>query len=1043
MVSSSSSILVAIEFWCWLVLLLTIHQFSCLVSVRGATAVLAEDHHHGTNNIRNNTTTLLSRPPFLLGVMVDAARHEFSVDWLELFMNDIHRMNFNAIHLTLTNDQRFSFTTTVKDDNNDEKNKNNNNRNTNNNTRYYTGQDLNFLAQHAQSLDNMTIIPEVSLPFYASSWVDDNDRYNPTGIHNIQFDQQQQKQQQLRLLPPPCPRYVCSTERAIPVSGTNVPLDIRHPQIKEIIRRVLFNVIQNLNKPQYIHLGITTSKTGSSSISNKCWKEVIQDGGEAPDYDLFEKTLAGIIVNDLGYQPQQVIRGVDGGDNRKNNNNDKYNIDNDDDDNYSDNSDNNIKKLMGDAILSQYQDHHNPRLLLNRQHQYQQQHHHQQQRQQQQQHDSSFFSYILQPKELNMATALLQDTGWDIYQHTIEIMNLHRSNYDDGSFRGMIISTEAMHPRWFDERNVRGRLLVVSMAVRDFVESAATVNNSNNNKSNDKTNNTTTTTKNKKSTMMYTDQSDFEKSYLLLCNKSFQNDSVTPSSKFCHRLGGSDSESSSSSTTDVNDGIVNSHRKVGKSVSTHNNQNHNDSRLLLYKKGYLEMWKNWADEVCNRFTETRKELELQTLSVSITNKIQDEAFASYWQELSEDTFNQQDIMTTIKDENTIKSFDGESSIRNDKKGVIINGSKFVRFSGFIVDTVDDIVSHKVLQDLMERIMVPLGLNTLQLSLINRLGCSLQLKSIEQLYHLVPKPRNVDPLSDDVLRKIVRSSERLAIELIPEISITTQATGWYHAGFLVDCPSTLCDSGEIANDINRGSLLPVVLNTIRKIRDIFSSSFIHLGSDERNSSKACWKESGKEPNYNLFEERLTGLLNERKWYDPSTSILRWENREGIIYPERTGGITHYQYSTPNNNSTRSNIKIDDPFFVSLSISPEKEPWTIYQETRRSVGASPRGILAKISLKDFENHKKGLIAFALGLSLDVPIMEDPTALDAYIADIICDDDGSYLCSVPLKYEVGRSKHTTPRGLLLCKAMTSLTSHSVMRSYSQSLDYIDGGD
>ncbi|OEU21905.1 hypothetical protein FRACYDRAFT_267084, partial [Fragilariopsis cylindrus CCMP1102] len=239
MVSSSRSVLVAIEFWCCLVLLLTIHKFSCLVSVRGATAVLAEDHHHGTNNIRNNTTTLLSRPPFLLGVMVDAARHEFSVDWLELFMNDIHRMNFNAIHLTLTNDQRFSFTTTVKDNNNDEKNKNNNN-----NTRYYTGQDLNFLAQHAQSLDNMTIIPEVSLPFYASSWVDDNDRYNPTGIHNIQFDQQQQKQQQqqqqLRLLPPPCPRYVCSTERAIPVSGTNVPLDIRHPQIKEIIRRVLF-----------------------------------------------------------------------------------------------------------------------------------------------------------------------------------------------------------------------------------------------------------------------------------------------------------------------------------------------------------------------------------------------------------------------------------------------------------------------------------------------------------------------------------------------------------------------------------------------------------------------------------------------------------------------------------------------------------------------------------------------------------------------------------------------------------------------------------
>jgi hypothetical protein len=139
------------------------------------------------------------------------------------------------------------------------------------------------------------------------------------------------------------------------------------------------------------------------------------------------------------------------------------------------------------------------------------------------------------------------------------------------------------------------------------------------------------------------------------------------------------------------------------------------------------MWKNWADEICNRFTKTRKELELQFPSVLITNKIQDEAFASYWQEFNEDTFNQQDIMTTTKDVDTIKSFNGESSIRNDNKDVIINGSKFVKFSGFIVDTVDDIVSPKVLQDLMEHIMVPLGLKTLQLSLINRLGCSLQLK----------------------------------------------------------------------------------------------------------------------------------------------------------------------------------------------------------------------------------------------------------------------------------------------------------------------------
>jgi hypothetical protein len=69
-----------------------------------------------------------------------------------------------------------------------------------------------------------------------------------------------------------------------------------------------------------------------------------------------------------------------------------------------------------------------------------------------------------------------------------------------------------------------------------------------------------------------------------------------------------------------------------------------------------------------------------------------------------------------------------------------------------------------------------------------------------------------------------------------------------------------------------------------------------------------------------------------------------------------------------------------------------------------------------------------------------MEDPTALDSYISDIVCNDEGSYLCFVPLKDEVGRVKPTTSCCLLLCKSMTRLMPHSVMRSYSHSLDTVE---
>lgn len=139
-----------------------------MVLVRGATATatalgrvteqIVEDHHD-TDSISNKTATSLPHfPPFLIGVMVVAACHDFSVDWLELFMNDIHQMNFNTIHLTLTNNQRFAFTT-VKDDDN-EKKINNSNKNKNNNRRYYA------MGKWEQQVCLPTIITVTMIDYY-------------------------------------------------------------------------------------------------------------------------------------------------------------------------------------------------------------------------------------------------------------------------------------------------------------------------------------------------------------------------------------------------------------------------------------------------------------------------------------------------------------------------------------------------------------------------------------------------------------------------------------------------------------------------------------------------------------------------------------------------------------------------------------------------------------------------------------------------------------------------------------------------------------
>jgi hypothetical protein len=965
---------------------------------------------------------------FLLGVMVDAGRNEFSVDWIKSFMENVHKIGFNTLHLTLANDQRFAFVTTKAnananstrgggdgDGDGDVDAKKKSHGTTNPTDARFTTRDLKNLAEHARSLDNMTLLPEVSLPFFAASWAANN-------IFVVGDDEKEgdDHYHYSLLAPLSCPDFVCSLERGIPISGTNLPLDIRHPRIRDILRNVLRTLVEGLEKPAYLHLGASSS---ISSSNYGCWEEALRRSwGEesSPDYEGFENTLDGIVADDLGYRPR-IIRSLGDGDGNSNPNAD-------------------AETVAGNAAILQYQDH-----------------------QRAVQPTASSGLYLLQPRELNLATTLLKDhpTGWAVYRETLEILRAHRTNYGEGSFAGMIVSTEALPPTWFEDRNIMGRLLAVSMAVRNF---EASFQKQQQEEENPNQNNNSKHANSKTETEVNTDQADFESAYRLLCDELFPSDSTT---HFCNRLGGLNIDDSSSSAAG--------------GIASEKNLDDDDTRKILdqqiitehkYKRNYSKMWDDWAKDICHRLTETREELQLQAPSTTIVQSIREEAFSAHWRDLNEDTrsnhgHGEQDGASAAEKEATLES-PPERTVQESSFAHEIFGFTKVPFRGFIVDMVDDMVPPEVLSDLMEQIMVPLGLNTLQLSLINHLGCSLQLESLEGLYHLVPTPPTaVKPLSDDVLGQIVDTGDRLGIELIPEISITTQVTGWYHAGFLIDCPNTLClaDSsggstigGAISNDVNHGSLLPLVLLVIRKLRTIFrSGSFLHLGSDERAASQACWTESGRTPDYNRFERILSNLLEAKNWYN-SSSILRWENKEGIVYPQRTGRITQYRYgrhplpldernaslTAAGSRQTAHHEESESLVFGSLSITPEKDPWAIYQETRKWVaesGTPPRGLLAKIRLKDRIIHpnqyKAGILAFAIGLSSKVPVLNDSSSLDAYMSEL-CASNNQHLCPSPFDEGVtGKSQPiTSPRGQMLCKAMTNTISRPVMRTRSSTL-------
>jgi hypothetical protein len=312
----------------------------------------------------------------------------------------------------------------------------------------------------------------------------------------------------------------------------------------------------------------------------------------------------------------------------------------------------------------------------------------------------------------------------------------------------------------------------------------------------------------------------------------------------------------------------------------------------------------------------------------------------------------------------------------------------IRYRGIILDMVESLLTPQRLQDqVLYEIMAPFGFNTLQLSLLTDNGCCLRLDANPRLYHLARLPAGARPLKTEDLQEVVATAKQLGIQVLPEISISTNAGGWYNAGLLVDCPCVLCDEecvGGVANDISQGSLLPLLLSVIQDLHDIFhtsSSDYLHLGRDERRDSMRCWNESGKqEANnyYDVFEERLSYLLKMKGLYDPK-HILRWENQEQVQYAKRTGDVTHYHHSIPsyktvisknNNHNTRT-------FFGTVSLTAEKDPWMIYQETRQWAAAQPTGLLAKVEepLHPQSNHDlaQRLLAFAIGSADDLPAME----------------------------------------------------------------------
>jgi len=394
---------------------------------------------------------------------------------------------------------------------------------------------------------------------------------------------------------------------------------------------------------------------------------------------------------------------------------------------------------------------------------------------------------------------------------------------------------------------------------------------------------------------------------------------------------------------------------------------------LNYQQDWKRTWNDWVAGVCDRLTETSRRVNMARVAPGYAKISIEEANKYFWKTIKQPFQNRTRVVQHDK-----ASRDAGKGRDNLPKSTI---------AGVLLDLVNSAQSTTRTIELLKKHVAPLGIGLAQLRLADNHGFAINLESLSRVSYsplaTLAKPL---PKAQDFVT-MVSEAAKLGIELYPEISLSTTAGGWVDAGFALNCAQAFCNTTSaarqiMANDVGRPGFLPVAYSAIRELMTIFSTShYMSLGSDERKSHAACFREDGRYPlgvdiPLASFEKKLARLLKEFVGVT-TQNILRWENEEGVHYPDRAGEITQYRSTTP---FVLPSVRQGESYFVTLDLlappgkqQVDKNPlsylYEIYQHTRQLVGLKPLGILAEIRTLEesiwIDYHVRlRLISFLLG-------------------------------------------------------------------------------
>jgi len=378
----------------------------------------------------------------------------------------------------------------------------------------------------------------------------------------------------------------------------------------------------------------------------------------------------------------------------------------------------------------------------------------------------------------------------------------------------------------------------------------------------------------------------------------------------------------------------------------------------IYHNKWRKGWEVWKKDICGRLTETKgvREYKLNPKSVGAYTQLGSEYF---WKNFPLEISNREDSRDTQVDVDNSLSSELARDVQHLRKHLVPH-------TGVILDAASAMPQINRLHTIINDYVSVLGFNLAQLRLVNNYGFVYQSDVQANLGHslIAGKDNPLYSLKPE-LEKLVDSAKQVGVDMMPEVSVSTDAGGWYRSGLLANCPDFYCTGKGTPNDINKENLMPVLYSVIGELRQIFTSRFFHLGTDERQASMGCFEEAKIKPDFEKFERKLQIIMAMADL--PPKDILRAENKESVHYPSRTGAIT--QYSTGQLEGIRNEDE-GSLFFLTVDIF-DGDGYDIFENAKKAVALKPLGIMAELRKLNDSKWKswsvpKRLLAFAMGVS-----------------------------------------------------------------------------